>query len=73
MTRKEKAYTITVCAFFVLLYVFSSFQLALRLIPSCDSESPTQTICYWNAETQGNGEGNDFYKFCNIYILIGGL
>lgn len=44
------------------------FALAAIILPPCQYEDVTN--CYWSAETQGNGQGLDFFTIDgNVYTL----
>lgn len=41
-------------------------------VPECAHEGSQQTVCVWDAQTRGNGEGQSFVKVGNVYVPFGG-
>ena len=46
-----------------------AFTLFLTFMPPCVEEDSTATVCAWNAQTRGNGEGYSFIALPGFSIV----
>lgn len=46
---------------FLFAFVFSFVGTEMPTLPACTTDDGSETSCYWNAEVQGNGQGDSFW------------